>query len=99
MIVRGMEALSFAKQSDAADRLHCFSYSPLPSRLSTVNPAFFASLMETGFVFCGELKPEINFRTGFLHAGQAFNSVAVMGRRSVKRPPHAAQLPSHNSYS
>jgi hypothetical protein len=36
---------------------------------------------------------------GFLQAGQAVSSFAVNGRRKVKRPPHAAQLPSHNSYS
>jgi hypothetical protein len=71
----------------------------LPNRLSTVNPAFFASLTDTGFNFCGELNPEINFLTGFLQAGHAFSSAAVMGRRKVNRPPHAAQLPSHNSYS
>ncbi len=95
----GMEPPALTKQSDSPARLHCFSYSPLPSRFSTVNPAFFASLTDKGFVFCGELKPEINLRTGFLQAGHAFNSVAVMGRRKVNLPPHAAQLPSHNSYS
>jgi hypothetical protein len=47
----------------------------------------------------GELKEEMIFRTGFLQAGQAFNSGAVTGRRRVNRPPQAAQVPSQSSYS
>ncbi len=75
------------------------SYSPLFTRFSTANPAFLASLIETGLVMLGVLNPEMSFRMGFLQAGQAVSSFAVNGRRKVKRPPHAAQLPSHNSYS
>ena len=49
---------------------HCLSYSPLLIFLSMVNPAFFASGMDSGLSLCGVLKPEMIFRTGFLHAGQ-----------------------------
>ena len=78
---------------------YCFSYSPLLTRFSTVKPAFFASETESGLSLVGELKFEMTRRTGFLQAGQAFSSAALSGRRRVKRPPHAAQLPSHSSYS
>jgi hypothetical protein len=67
--------------------------------LSTVNPAAFASLTDTGLVIAGVLKLEITFRTGRRHAGQCVNGFALNGRRNVKRPPHAAHVPSHNSYS
>lgn len=78
---------------------YCFSYSPLLTLFSTVNPAFLASETDSGLSFWGELKPEMSLRTGFLQAGQALSSAAVTGRRKVKRPPQAAQLPSHSSYS
>src|SRR5262245_50410166 len=78
---------------------HCFSYSPLPRRLRTVNPAFLASLTDNGLSFTGELNVEIIFRTGFLHAGQFVNGCADSGRRKVNLPPHTEQSPSHNSYS
>ena len=45
------------------------------------------------------LKPEITLRTGFLQAGHAVSSGAVIGRLRVNWPPQAAQLPSHSSYS
>ncbi len=41
----------------------------------------------------------MTFRTGFRQAGQAVNSGAEIGRRSVKLPPQAAQSPSQSSYS
>ncbi len=47
----------------------------------------------------GVVNPEINLRIGFRHAGHAVNGGAVIGRRRVKRPPQAAQLPSQSSYS
>jgi hypothetical protein len=75
------------------------SYSPLFTRFSTVNPAFFASVTERGLSFRGELKLEIILRTGFLQAGQLVNGLAERGRRSVNFPPHTAQAPSHSSYS
>jgi hypothetical protein len=78
---------------------YCFSYSPLPNRFKTVNPAFFASEIERGFNFCGELKAEKTLRTGFLQEGHFVNSGALMGRRNVNFPPQTAQFPSHNSYS
>src|ERR1017187_7269904 len=79
--------------------LHCRSYSPLLTFLSTVNPAFFASEMDNGLSLCGELKVEMILRTGFLHAGQCVSGLAESGRRKVKLPPQTLQSPSHNSYS
>ena len=78
---------------------YCRSYSPLLTRFSTVKPAFFASVTDSGFSFNGELNDEIIFRTGFLHAGQFVNGLADSGRLSVNFPPHTLQSPSHNSYS
>lgn len=52
---------------------YCFSYSPLLTRLSTVNPAFLASVTDRGLSFIGELNVEMIFRTGFLQAGQLVN--------------------------
>jgi hypothetical protein len=78
---------------------HCFSYSPLFTRFNTVNPAFFASEIETGLVIEGVLKLESSLRTGFLHAGHWVSGFASNGRRRVNRPPHTLQDPSHNSYS
>ena len=45
---------------------YCRSYSPLPTRLSTLKPAFLASEIESDR---GELKVENTLCTGFLHAG------------------------------
>src|SRR5258706_18328 len=84
---------------DGASLLHCFSYSPLPRRLSTVKPAFFASLMDVGFVRWGVLIVERPLRPGFWQAGLCVNPAALKGRRSVTRPPPAEKLPWHNSYS
>lgn len=75
---------------------YCLSYSPLLTRFSTVNPAFFASEIDSAF---GELKVENTLRTGFLHAGQWVKGLASSGRRSVNRPPHTLQSPSQSSYS
>ena len=75
---------------------YCRSYSPLLTRLRTVNPAFFASEIES---VRGELKVDHTRRTGFLHAGHLVNGAAESGRRRVNFPPHAAQVPSHSSYS
>jgi hypothetical protein len=79
--------------------LYCRSYSPLLDRFNTVNPAFFASVIESGLSFIGELNEEITLRTAFLHAGQLVSGFAVTGRRKVNFPPHTLQSPSHNSYS
>jgi len=68
----------------------------LPSRLNTLNPAFFASEIEAVF---GELNVDQILRTGFLHAGQFVSGFAESGRRSVNFPPHTGQLPSQSSYS
>src|ERR1035441_6615191 len=81
------------------NQLHCRSYSPLLTFLSTVNPAFFASEMDNGLSLCGELKVEMILRTGFLHAGQCVRGLAESGRRKVKLPPQTLQSPSHSSYS
>ncbi len=78
---------------------YCRSYSPLLTRFNTVNPAFFASEIETGLSFTGELKVEMILRTGLLHAGHCVKGRADSGRRNVNRPPHALQSPSHSSYS
>ena len=64
---------------------YCRSYSPLFTRFSTVNPAFFASETESGLSFMGELKVDNTLRTGFLHAGHRVNGGAAIGRRSVNR--------------
>jgi len=82
------------------DLTYCRSYSPLLVFLSTVNPAFLASLMETGLVMVGVLNPEINFFTDFLQSGQLVSGFADKGRRNVKLPPQTLQSPpSSNSYS
>ena|ERR1041385_3534722 len=78
---------------------HCGSYSPLLTRFKTLNPAFFASEMESGLSFSGELNVEMILRTGFLQAGHCVNGAALSGRRSVNLPPHTLHSPSHNSYS
>src|SRR5437899_10514918 len=75
------------------------SYSPLPSRLRTVNPAFLASLTEGGLVLIGELNVEMILRTGRLQAGQGVSSGALTGRRSGNVPPQTMQAPSDISYS
>src|SRR5438045_2636174 len=75
---------------------HWRSYSPLLTRFSTVNPAFLASVIESGFSRVGELNVEINLRTGFLHAGHWARGVAPKGRRKVNLPPQARHSPSHS---
>jgi len=77
-------------------RLYCRSYSPLLSRLNTLNPAFFASETESAL---GVLKVDQSRRTGFLHAGHWVNGLAERGRRRVNRPPHTLHSPSQSSYS
>ena len=79
--------------------IYCLSYSPLLTFLSTVNPAFFASEMDSGLSLCGVLKPEMILRTGFLHAGQFVSGLAESGRFKVNFPPQTTHLPTHNSYS
>jgi hypothetical protein len=64
--------------------------------LNTLNPAFFASEIETVF---GELNEDHTLRTGFLHAGQFVSGFAERGRRNVNFPPHTGQPPSQSSYS
>lgn len=80
---------------------YCRSYSPLPIRFRTVNPAFLASEIETGLSSLGVLKVEITRLTRFLQAGQCVSSGALTGRRSVNRPPQTTHppWPSHTSYS
>lgn len=78
---------------------YCFSYSPLLTLFSTVKPAFLASVIDNGLSLTGELKVEMIFRTGFLHAGHCVRGAAESGRRSVNFPPHTLQSPSHSSYS
>ncbi len=75
------------------------SYSPLLTRFNTVNPAFLASEMETGFRILGVLNPVMTLRTGALHSGHFVNSGALIGRRSVKLPPQILHSPSQRSYS
>jgi hypothetical protein len=66
------------------------------TRLRTVKPAFFASLIET---FLGELNVDHTRRTGFLQAGHLVKGAAESGRRKVNFPPHTTQFPSQSSYS
>jgi hypothetical protein len=68
-------------------------------RLKTLNPAFFASEIESGLSFTGELKGEMTLRAGLLHAGHFVKGGAESGRRKVNLPPQTLQSPSHNSYS
>src|SRR5437667_3100324 len=75
---------------------YCLSYSPLLTFFSTVNPAFFASEIESDR---GELKDENTFRTGFLHAGHCVSGAADNGRRKTNFPPHTLQSPLQSSYS
>ena len=72
------------------------SYSPLPTRFNTVNPAFFALEIETRV---GELNVDRTLRTGFLQAGQCVSGLADNGRFKVNLPPHTLQSPSQSSYS
>jgi hypothetical protein len=76
--------------------LYWRSYSPLPNRLNTLNPAFFASEIETDF---GELNVDQILRTGFLQAGQFVSGLAERGRCNVNLPPQTGQPPSQSSYS
>jgi len=71
----------------------------LLTRFSTVNPAFLASVIESGFSRVGELHVEIILRTGFLQAGHWTKGAALKGRRNANLPPQARQSPSHSSYS
>jgi len=87
---------SFEFRTSDFELLYCLSYSPLPKRLNTLNPAFFASEIETVF---GELNVDQIRRTGFLHAGQFVSGFAERGRRNVNFPPHTGQPPSQTSYS
>jgi hypothetical protein len=64
--------------------------------LRTVNPAFFASEIDSDL---GELKVDQILRTGFLQAGQFAKGLAESGRCKVNLPPHTGQLPSQSSYS
>lgn len=64
-----------------------------------VNPAFLASVTDSGLSFMGELTVEITLRTGFLQAGHLVNSAALSGRRKVNLPPQTTQWPSQSSYS
>jgi Leucine-rich repeat (LRR) protein len=75
---------------------YCRSYSPLLTRLRTVNPAFLASETES---VLGELKLDHTFRTGFLQAGHLVSAGADSGRRKVNLPPQTLQSPSQSSYS
>src|ERR1700690_3712456 len=86
------------KRSKGGSTSYCFSYSPLLIFLSTVNPAFLASEMDSGLSLCGVLKPEMILRTGFLQAGQCVSALAESGRRRGNLPPHTLQSPSHSSY-
>jgi hypothetical protein len=83
----------------AEERDYCFSYSPLPSRFRTVNPAFLASEMDRGLLCTGELKLEMSLRTGLLHKGHLVSSGALIGRRRVNFPPQTMHSPSQSSYS
>ncbi len=75
---------------------YCRSYSPLLTRLRTVNPAFLASEIDRDL---GELNVDHTRRTGFLQAGQWVSGAAERGRTSVNLPPHTLQSPSQSSYS
>jgi hypothetical protein len=79
--------------------LYCRSYSPLPTRFRTVNPAFLASVIESGFSFVGELTWEMIFRTGFLQSGQFVSGGRDAGRRRLNFPLQTLHSPSHSSYS
>jgi hypothetical protein len=68
-------------------------------RFKTVKPAFFASVIESGFSFVGELNVEMILRTGFLQSGHFSNGGRVTGRFNVNLPPQTLQSPSINSYS
>jgi len=89
-----LPALWLARKS--YDARYWRSYSPLLTRLSTLNPAFLASEMES---VLGELKVDHTRRTGFLQAGHLVRGAADSGRRKVNFPPHTTQLPSQSSYS
>lgn len=75
---------------------YCFSYSPFPSFFSTVKPADFASLMDSGLSFKGELNVEMSLRTGFLQAGHLVSSGADNGLLSVNEPPQILHSPSQS---
>lgn len=87
--------------SRPAGRDYWRSYSPLLTRLRTVNPAFLASDTERGFNLVGELNWEMSLRTGRLQRGHSETGGALTGRRSVNLPPQILQpfWPSQTSYS
>ena len=89
----------FPAEDGCTTRPYCRSYSPLLTRFSTVNPAFFASEIESGLSLTGELNVEMTLRTGRLHAGHLVRGGADRGLRSVNFPPQTLQSPSHSSYS
>jgi hypothetical protein len=68
----------------------------LLTRFNTVNPAFFASEIDSAF---GELNVDQTLRTGFLQAGHFVNGVADIGLQRVNLPPQTLQSPSQSSYS
>jgi hypothetical protein len=85
-----------ARPSAAA---YCRSYSPFPTRFKILNPAFFASTTDNGFVSFGVLKVEITFRTAFLQRGHFSRASRPIGRCNENFPPQTLQSPSHTSYS
>jgi hypothetical protein len=89
------EQLAFLPHS----HVYCFSYSPLPTRFRTVNPALLASAMDNGFNLVGELTCEMIFRTGFRQSGHLASGGREAGRRRLNWPPQTLQSPSHSSYS
>src|SRR4051812_34546703 len=78
---------------------YCFSNSPLPMRFKTVNPAFLASEIESGFSLVGELNDEMILRTGLRQSGHFSKGGRLTGRFNVNFPPQTLQSPSINSYS
>jgi hypothetical protein len=71
----------------------------LPTLFNTVNPALFASDIDSGLSFVGEFTCEMIFRTGFRHNGHFVNGGRLAGRRRLNFPPHTLQSPSQSSYS
>jgi hypothetical protein len=71
----------------------------LPTRFKTVKPAFFASEMESGFSFMGELTVDMSFRTGLRQRGHFSRGGRLAGRRRLNFPPQTLQSPLQSSYS
>ena len=78
--MRGIRSPAFDRVACSA---YCRSYSPLLDFLRTVKPAFFASEMETGFSFIGEVNVEMILRTGFWHSEQCVSGDSFSVRRNV----------------